>query len=118
MKTLTATRPARKPASNTKPVSRKFRWLYRHPGEALKGAVQMMITFANRSELYRYWIASIPSDFGTAHELEKINPDGTSGETYQVLVDSPQDCICSCKGFEAHSHCKHLDLCRVVACSK
>ncbi len=65
--------------------------------------------------MFRYWVRSIPSDFGTAFELEKINPDGTAGDTYHVNASSPQDTHCDCLGFERHGHCKHVDACRVIA---
>jgi hypothetical protein len=118
MKTLTATRPARKPASDTKPTGRLFRWLYRHPGQQLKGAIRIVMCYANRSEMFRYWVEALPSDFGTAYTLTKITPDGKDDEVYHVCVDNPQDSLCTCKGFESHGHCKHLSACQVIASGK
>jgi hypothetical protein len=118
MSTVTATRPARKANPNTNPVSRKFRWLYRHPGEALKGAIRIVMCYANRSEIFRYWIERLPSDFGTAYTLTKIAPDGKDADVYHVCVDNPQDSLCTCKGFESHGRCKHLSACQVIASGK
>lgn len=104
MSTLTSRRPS------SKPLSRTFRWLYRHPGEQLKGAIRMVLTFPKRSEIYRYWVEQIPSDFGTAFKLERIEADGSEGDTYHACAENEQDGYCDCKGFQAHGHCKHRDL--------
>src|SRR5262245_55570368 len=115
MPTLTAARPSVKPARSTgKPVSRALRWLYRHPGEQLEGAVRLAITYAGRTDLFRYWVEQIPSDFGVAFRLTKIEPDGKTGDVYHVNVANAQDTRCDCKGFEAHGHCKHVDCCRAI----
>jgi hypothetical protein len=29
-------------------------------------------------------------------------------ERYGVLISNEQDCLCECKGFEAHGRCKHI----------
>ncbi len=101
--------------STSKPAARCLRWLYRHPGLPLRGAVRLALTYARRTDLFRYWVEAIPSDWGTAFRLERIDPDGSAGETYHVCVAGPADSLCGCKGFEAHGHCKHLDACRVIA---
>ena len=98
----------------SRPVSRHFRWLYRHPGAEIKGALRVVMTYANRSEIYRYWVESIPSDFGAAFRFEKIEPDGSTGETYEACADGERG-HCDCKGHERWGHCKHVDAARAIA---
>jgi hypothetical protein len=110
MKTVTAKSPARKPHQ---PVERRLRWLARLPG--CKGAIRLALTYAKRTDLFRYFIELVPSDFGVAFRLEKIEPDGKVSEAYNVCVENDQDGHCDCKGFTYHSTCKHVDCCRVIA---
>jgi hypothetical protein len=115
MASVTSPAPRVKARSNTKPTGRLFRWLYKHPGQQLKGAIRIVMTYANRSELFRYWVEALPSDFGTAYTLTKITPEGKDADVYHVCVDNPQDSLCTCKGFESHGACKHLDACKLIA---
>src|SRR5262245_24739951 len=108
MTTVTAPRksskPSSKPRAGSKPVERRLRWLYRHPGQRLCGAVRLALTYAKRTDLFRYWIEAIPSDFGAAFKLERIEPDGKTGDTYHVNVENAQDTHCDCLGFEKHGY--------------
>ncbi len=112
MDSITSAPPRVKASS--KPVSRAYRFLYRHPGEALKAAVRLVLTFKNRSEIYRYWLQRIDADFGIGFELEKIEPDGATGPVYHVNVEGEQDGRCDCLGAERWGRCKHLDLCHAL----
>lgn len=59
-----------------------------------------------------YWVSYIPSDWGVAFELRRIEPDPTTGEApvyHTVWANNPQDCHCNCHGFEAHGNCCHLE---------
>jgi hypothetical protein len=60
-----------------------------------------------------YLIRPIPSNFGEAFELTKLEPtdDGPAelGDVYHVLIESEFNASCECKGFLRWSHCKHLD---------
>jgi hypothetical protein len=51
-----------------------------------------------------YYLTAIPSDWGRAFEVKHLDADG--GEVYHVNLTSDGPC-CDCKGFVAHSHCKH-----------
>src|SRR5262245_1042880 len=81
--------------------ARHLRWLYRHPGLTLQGAVRLAITYANLTELIRYWVEQVPSDFGTAYRLTKIDADGRDAEVYDVCSDGANS-LCCCLGFERH----------------
>src|SRR5262245_11900087 len=87
MPTLTTRRPPVKSSRSSKPQSRLLRWLYRHPGPEVKGAIRLAISYARRTYLFRYWVEQVPSDFGTAYKLTKIEADGSDGEVYDVCSD-------------------------------
>jgi hypothetical protein len=53
-----------------------------------------------------YHLSAIPSDYGTAYELRKLQADG--GEVYHVNLDSAGP-SCDCPGHLRHGHCKHRD---------
>jgi hypothetical protein len=57
-----------------------------------------------------YLVETIPSEIGgRAFRLSKVGPDA-DGEVYHVLLTGdPRQDACGCKGYAAHSHCKHRD---------
>jgi hypothetical protein len=81
-------------------------WLTR-PLTVSFGAGVLTITEkrGNKYVCVGYYAKPIKTDFGQGFELTKFQVDG--GEVYQVLLDG-QDSRCTCIGFEAHSHCKHI----------
>jgi hypothetical protein len=95
-----------------KPVSRHFRWLAKLPGP--KGAIRVVLTYARRSDVFRYFVERIASDFGVAFQFEKIEPDGTMGGIYQVCVENEQDASCTCPGHTYGGSCKHLSVARAI----
>ena len=99
--------------SSSKPVSRLLRWLSRD--EKGNGIIEMRITFEKRSEIHRYFLTRLTSDFGTAFRLEKIGDDAscTDGEIYAVCIDGTRS-TCECKGFLRWGHCKHVDACTAI----
>jgi hypothetical protein len=53
-----------------------------------------------------YFVKAIPSDWGRAFEVKHLDADG--GEAFHVNLTSDGP-TCDCKGFQAHSHCKHAE---------
>jgi hypothetical protein len=65
-----------------------------------------------RVKVTSYRLREVPSDFGRAFELRKLEADG--GEVYHVNLadgpDGPED-SCECKGHLRHGHrtvCRHV----------
>jgi hypothetical protein len=60
-----------------------------------------------------YFIRPVPSNFGEAFELTKLEivDDGPAerGEVYHVLFEDEHNHTCECKGFLRWGHCKHVD---------
>ncbi len=113
---MAASAPAARTATRTssKPTARHLRWLYRHPEPPLRGAVRLALSYARRTDLFRYWVEALPSDFGRAFRFAKINPDGSDGEAYETCVVNDQDAHCCCLGHEKHGRCKHVDAARAI----
>jgi hypothetical protein len=99
MRTVTAPATSRKPRS--KPA-RSIR-LDLTPGQHSPGVV----TIAVGKLAKRYFLDTIPSDWGRAFRLEEI---GTDGECpyFVCLDDSTGHHQCNCLGFLRHGHCKHV----------
>jgi hypothetical protein len=53
-----------------------------------------------------YHLTAIPSDWGRAFEVRKLQADG--GEVYHVNLTSDGP-TCDCKGHLQHGHCKHAE---------
>jgi hypothetical protein len=64
-----------------------------------------------KAEPTYFYCRVIPADFGElAVELEKFisQQRGDDDAVYHVLVHG-RESSCSCRGFVAHSHCRHMD---------
>ena len=98
--------------TSSKPTARSLRWLSRD--EKGNGIIEMRLTFEKRSEIHRYFLTRLTSDFGTAFRLEKIGVDGCchAEEVYHVAVGTRN--ICECKGYLRWGHCKHVDACTAI----
>jgi hypothetical protein len=59
------------------------------------------------SDVTRYALAYVPSDFGDGFRFAK---QGGDGAVYHVHLSDEWGRTCECLGFLAHGHCKHVDL--------
>jgi hypothetical protein len=100
MTTATATPKQRKPRA--KPA--RSITMQQAPNADGKGAI-VEITVGKETDFY--FVDKVPSDFGTAFELEKCNYDGDD-ETYHVNLDG-QRSSCTCPGHTYKGKCKHVD---------
>jgi hypothetical protein len=73
------------------------------PSEVNPFAV-VVITVGKEAASYRVQV--IPSDFGDAFQVEKLDP--ADPEVYHVNL-SAEGRTCDCKGFCRWNHCKHAD---------
>jgi hypothetical protein len=60
----------------------------------------------------RYWVAPVPSDWGLAYHVDKDGCPFSDEHSHDVLIENEQGGSCSCKGFAAYGHCRHLDALR------
>ena len=75
------------------------------PGDTLA-----LLTIYLRGRSYGYWVDRIPSDFGIAYRLEKLQSQGS--EVYHVLLYG-EESSCTCPGFQwTGRECKHIACCR------
>jgi hypothetical protein len=72
----------------------------------------ILIEIRQDKEVARYWVAPVPSDWGMAYHVDKDGCPFDGGHNHDVLIESEQDGSCSCQGFTAHGHCRHLDALR------
>lgn len=95
-----------------KPTCRSLHWLAKLDNG--NGIVEMRLTFEKRTEIHRYFLTRLPSDYGVAYRLEKIGDDASveGGERYDVNVSARP--TCECKGFLRWGHCKHVDACTAI----
>ena len=102
-----------KTTRTNKPTCRSLHWLARL--EDGNGIVEMRLTFEKRTEIHRYFITRLTSDYGTAFRLEKIGDDASveGGEVYSVCIDGTRS-TCECKGYLRWGHCKHVDACTAI----
>ena len=106
---MIATSKSKSRTTGSKPVSRSVRWLSRL--DRCTGIVEIRLTFAKRSEFFRYFVSPVAIDYGVAGAaLEKIGADGscTGGEVYHVHLDTIRS-SCTCKGNTFCGHCKHVE---------
>jgi hypothetical protein len=103
MSTSTATAPARQRKPRPKPA-RSIGLVI--PPAGGTGVVRITVGKASTD----YALRAIPSQLsGRAFELTKIGPDA-DGEVYHVLLTGHANYdTCTCRGYAAHSHCKHRD---------
>src|SRR5437016_4737732 len=92
MSTVTQPRPRVKPGRTVR--------LALAPSEVNPFAV---VLIADRAE-DTYHVRPLPSDFGTAFEVEKIAPDG---RTYHVNLEG-QTGTCECLGHLRRGTCRHV----------
>jgi hypothetical protein len=79
------------------------------PSPDTDGWAAVAITVGKQTDTYL--LHTIPTDFGTgalAFEVEKLDADLATVETYHVLLNGPES-SCDCKGHERWGHCKHKD---------
>jgi SWIM zinc finger len=62
------------------------------------------VTIAIGKKESTYLVTRLPSDFGRAYRVEKLDDSGTA---YDVLLHGKQS-TCECKGFLHHGRCKHI----------
>src|SRR5688572_996549 len=65
-----------------------------------------VVTISVGKDAMSYMVRPIPSDFGTAFEVEKV--DVFDPQTYHVNLGSEGN-SCSCSGGTYHGKCKHAD---------
>jgi len=63
-----------------------------------------VVRIAVDKDIGDYYLDRIPSDSGTAFQVEEIGGD----EVYHVNIDGHKR-TCECKGYLRHGHCKHGD---------
>ncbi len=62
-----------------------------------------------------YFVQIIPSAWGFGVRWEKWTVSGGDGTAYEANVgDNDGPPCCSCKGFEAHGHCRHVEATRAL----
>lgn len=111
------------PVRNGKPATAKVTAVYQDNGPA--DGLPRLFLFSNWSERLADWrtrdsyrVEEIPAPDGRGFMLhrsvEAIAHDGPDADTfYGVLVAANhQDHTCTCRGFQAHGHCKHHDAIR------
>lgn len=75
------------------------------------------LAYQHKGHASRYWVERIPADLaGQAFVFRKVVKAGEEQSVNETLLaDQPQHDLCSCHGFAAHGHCKHLDILRDLA---
>jgi hypothetical protein len=72
-----------------------------------------LLRLALGPEVCCYFIEPVPSDFGRAFSVTKLEA-ADEVPVYHVLLDGRRS-SCDCLGHQRHGHCKHLDaLCMLV----
>jgi hypothetical protein len=59
------------------------------------------------SDVTRYQLSYVPSDFGDGFRFAK---QGGDGAVYHVHISDQWGRTCECLGYLLHGHCKHIDL--------
>jgi hypothetical protein len=72
----------------------------------------ILIQIRHDEEVARYWVAPVPSDWGMAWQVDKDGCPFSDEHSHDVIIEDNQSGCCSCKGFTAHGHCRHLDALR------
>jgi hypothetical protein len=78
-------------------------------GPDTDGWAAVAITVGKQTDTYL--LRTIPTDFGNGaigFEVEKLEADLATVETYHVLLNGPES-SCDCKGHDRWGHCKHRD---------
>lgn len=105
--------PAPLAFENTLPdtKSAKSRGYRFSPSDVLAGGT---LAYQHKGHASRYWVERIPSDLaGHAFVFRKVVKAGEEQSVNETLLaDLPENDLCSCHGFAAHSRCKHLDVLR------
>lgn len=107
-RTKTATRPTGKKtgkASTERKKDRKVGWAARiAPGTGV------LRIWEEGTGTDHYFVAPMPSDFGSAFLVEKIHRETMKVEkTYHVCIDPAEGHRCDCLGHESHGHCRHVE---------
>jgi hypothetical protein len=96
----TTNETARQRKPRAKP--QRFVGLVVKPGPNFAGVLRITVG----RETADYVLTEVPSDIGgRGFRVEKVGAE----EGYYVLLGSPTDDGCTCKGFQKWSHCKHHD---------
>jgi hypothetical protein len=109
MSTVTAARPARKPATKDRKVS-----LVLPLNDAGQNGVMRITEKRGRKVLVdEYLLYKIPADFGTAFLVEKRDYAVGEEHRYHVNLDGEHG-TCECKGFLQWNHCRHVESLRAL----
>ncbi len=60
------------------------------------------------TQVFRYYMDPLPSDFGQAFRFQKVHPVAGEPDHYDVCLGLGKDHTCECLGFLKWGRCKHL----------
>lgn len=87
-------------------AGRSLRVAYRAHDGTGRVCVTLTTTRGRKVTCNLYVVAPIPSDFGTAFEVSKVDADGRTEEVYHTLLSASGN-TCDCKGGTYCGRCKH-----------
>jgi hypothetical protein len=105
---MSITTTAAKRSQSTKPA-RFLRLIQPFDQDGKNAELSITIKKGNRTDIFRYWLDRIPSDWGMAFLVEKQGDGSRENEEYHVLLDGENGHSCECKGFLRWDHCKHVE---------